>query len=175
MHCSVPLPRYDCNCVLWQPSKHNLLAQLLIFCTLALPLSWLWGNGEIELIELCVLFFVSAGDQVLLADLVQGCKRDIENIASMISPAHLHHYTICGHSVFLSSLYLGTPSNLAPSVRLFTDIFYFLFLLFALLSSLTLGLIQCNICCYFHHTQRLITGGRKKRESESGWESGGER
>lgn len=178
MHPAAPLPRYDCKCVLWQPSKHNLLAHLLIFRTPVLPVSWHSGNGEIEL---CVLFFVPPGDQVLLTDLVQGWEGTL-----MLSPAHLHTLNI--HMVtlyFCPSLYLGTHSHyfsnslMSLPQSIFLQMFSFHFILFMLSIPLSsLCLFQCNTCSHFPHTQRLITGGggrRKENKSEWVWVRGRER
>lgn len=181
MHPAALLPRYDCKCVLWQPSKHNLLAQLLIFCTLALPVSWHWGNRETE------LFFVCLGDQLLLADRPYSWAKEKKGQTFSVC-CHL----LCTHPMkplsilvtleLILSLILSSrfPSNITLSLHVFSHwltiyAFPFLYLSIALFLPASPCLIQCNICCHFSHTQRLITRGgeRMKNKSEPVW--GGQR
>lgn len=127
MHPAAPLPRYDCKCVLWQPSKHNSLARLLIFCTRALPaVSWQRRKRRdwIDWI-MCIVFLFLLVTRFCWPTSFKGTRRkrererEIENVASMLSPAHLRTPSL--YTPAIQSRFLG------PS---FHWHFHFLFMLF---------------------------------------------
>lgn len=142
MHPAALPPGYDCKCVLWQPSKHNVRPQLSILwyfslsCILALRKQ---GDG------LVVVFFFSwwagpAGWQTLF-------KEE-------------------GETVPTSSASLHTRRTL-PSYKMTLRAHYTLSIRFPCLKApgLSLRPIQCNICCRCPHTRRLIIGGGERREN----------
>lgn len=152
--------RYDCKCVHWQPSKHNLLAQLFYIISSS-PLCNLSVTKQRLNFASCFFFLLQVTRFCWLTSL-KG------------TPAHLD--TLRSLCIFCASLYLGAHSHyfsncLMPLPQSIP--FRFLFYAFrSLLSSLSasLYLIQCNICCHFPHTHtqthRLIMGGGEERKKK---------